>query len=138
MAFASEKTLQLILNKLSSSLFVTFDNEQTLIYRNQGINATYNIINSASRVFGLTCRNLNILSARYIQLWDTSGNAGTGTLKFEEYIPANGNINHSSVFSKNGLYFLTGITFGFSTISGDYTAGQASDNITQITYNIIT
>lgn len=104
------------------------------LFKNAGANTTLNVKASSGTVFSVSCRNINA-AARYIQLWNTSTTAGTGTLLFEYMIPTNTTVNTGTdFFTEAGTVFSSGIAFGFSTTSGTYTAGTATDHFTMVVY----
>lgn len=86
-------------------------------------------------VFSVYCHNINA-AARYLQLHNKASapaNPDVPLLTF--LIPAQSAINITAdFFTENGIYFSTGIAYGFSTTEGTYTAGAAADQFAMIAY----
>jgi hypothetical protein len=107
------------------------------LFTNFGADATKVVSKiSESRVFSLSCHNINAAS-RYLQLHDTvTALAGTEVPLVSFLVPAGATvIIGTDWFSNEGLRFSVGITFAFSTTEGTYTAGTNTDQFTQIRYS---
>ena len=104
-------------------------------FQNLGANATLNVKSSSGRVLSVYMRNLNA-AVRYLQLFNTATVPTTGDTPYYTFlIPASGyTVIDGTFFGPNGANFPTGIAFAFSTTEKTYTAGAASDHITQIQY----
>jgi hypothetical protein len=89
---------------------------------------------SGGRLYSYRAENRNA-AARWLQLWDTAGSPGTGTLIDAVWIPASGGYVQDAVFYENGLTFSSGITWGFSTTSSTYSAATAADHTFAADYN---
>lgn len=101
---------------------------------NNGANATLNIKGSGGNVYSVACLNREA-SVRYLQLWDTTTIAGTGSLIDEFVLPASNQVRvGTEYFTLSGLHFNSGLAFGYSTTSGTYTAGTAANQLTVVKY----
>lgn len=105
------------------------------IFTNFGANATLNVKASVGNVLSTLCQNLNA-SMRYLQLHNTATVPAGGAVPVIS-IPIQGStttVIGSDFYTLAGVNFSTGIAFAFSTTSGTYTAGTASDQMTTVCY----
>lgn len=94
-----------------------------------------NIKASSGQIFSLSCTNLNA-STRYLQLFNTAAAPTAGATPIRSF-PVYGNggflVIGSDIFGSIdagiGLFFSTGVSWGFSTTPLTYTAGAATDCI---------
>lgn len=89
---------------------------------------------SAGVIYSFRGENRNA-AGRWLQLWDTAGAAGTGTLIDAIWIAAGAVYQQEAVFYEQGVHFQTGITWGFSTTATTYTAGTATDHTFAANWN---
>lgn len=100
-----------------------------------GSNVTLNVKSTAGNVIAVMVRNLNA-AERFFQLHNTATTPGGGAVPLVS-IPVPGNgliILGSDFFAKGGVFFSTGIAYGFSTTQGTYTAGTAADQFNHVIY----
>jgi len=103
------------------------------VYRSLAASAGANVKGSAGTLLSLSCSNLNS-SVRYLQIFNSTGSP-TGTPLISYPIFGEGfTVLDEAYFTKIGISFSTGITWGFSTAAGTYTAGSSSDVIMEIIY----
>lgn len=104
-------------------------------FQNLGANATLNVKATAGNVFAVKCHNINA-GARYLQLHNTATTPGGGAVPFLTFlIPASSErVIGAEFFSSQGIHFNTGIAFAFSTTEATYTAGTATDQMTDVIY----
>ena len=90
---------------------------------------------SSGNLLALTCTNLNS-QTRYLQFFNNGSGTTTGTP--DKVYPVFGNgflVVGTEILSTMGVEFDTGITFGFSTTPGTYTAGVAGDCYLDVYHN---
>jgi hypothetical protein len=116
----------------STKLFATAVNSPTL-FTNFGTAVTGNIKAAQGTIYGCSAVNLNG-AVRYLQFFNTTST--TTPVYYQILIPQSGGqvIFGSEALSVNGLNFSIGITYGFSTTSGTYTAATAAQHTIQLTY----
>ena len=106
------------------------------LFTNFGANVTLNVKASAGNVFSLYARNLNA-AVRFVQLHNTATTPAGGAvplLSFPMAVLTGEKVLDHSFFSHGGIFFSTGIAFGFSTTEGTYTAATAADHSICVLY----
>lgn len=110
-----------------------------LRYSAMGTAVSANIKNTQGSLFTIACTNL-AAATRYLQLFNLTTTPSGGATPFRSYpVFAGGFFVLESPFWGSidtgvGLFFSTGISFGFSTTPLVYTAGSASDCIFEASY----
>lgn len=106
-----------------------------LLFRNIGADATKNVKASAGNVYSLSCYNVGV-SFRFLQLFNTAtipGGLAVPLLSFA--VPAKSQIIvGTDFFNEEGIFFDTGIAFGYSNSPNNFAAGTAAEQNTFVTY----
>lgn len=107
---------------------------QPTVARYLGSSAGANVKNAAGKLLGISCTNLNA-SNRYFQLFNnTTGPSGTPLISYPIYGGGGFLVLGNDYFAGSGVDFSVGISWGFSTASGTYTAGTSTDCIAEVFY----
>lgn len=120
---------KMIHKKLAASTYAP------LLFQNLGANATLNVKASTGNVYAVACHNLNG-GNRYTQLHATATVPGGGAVPAWTMLvpPASTAIFGEDFFSEEGINFVNGIAFAFSTTEATYTAATAADQMTHVVY----
>jgi hypothetical protein len=91
-----------------------------------------NIKGSAGNVFSLQATNRS--TSVYLQLFNTASAPSGGATPYMQFLVTSEIIVGTDFFTTAGLNFSTGISFGFSTTNGSYTAATAANVDLMATY----
>lgn len=102
------------------------------VFTNLGAATTANAKATAGNLYSITCTNRNI-ATRYLQVFNSTGS--TATVLYQWAVPGSSTvIIGEDMFTQEGWFFSTGITWGVSTTAGSYVAATASETDTAGSY----
>lgn len=92
-------------------------------------------IASSGNVYHLSCYNNNA-AARFIQLYNSTDVNDATKLRLSVLVPATNMVMIGpNELGGTGMYFPSGITWGFSTAANSFTGGAAADATVFVSYN---